>query len=62
MGHQEARVSQGDLGVAFKGFVEQKWRDALNVTAAEPQSWEPEGTKKDRGVVDRAASVRAAGE
>jgi hypothetical protein len=27
---------RGDLGVAFEGFVERKWRDALNVAAAEP--------------------------
>ncbi len=27
---------RGDLGMAFEGFVERKWRDALNVAAAEP--------------------------
>jgi hypothetical protein len=37
-----------DLGTAFERFVEQKWKDALNVAAAEPQPWEPEGPKKEK--------------
>jgi hypothetical protein len=37
-----------DLGIAFKGFVEQKWQDALNVAAMEPQPWEPEGQREKR--------------
>ncbi len=53
---------RGDLGVAFKGFVEKKRRDALNVAAAEPQAWEPEAPKKDRGHSDKPAGGRAAGE
>jgi hypothetical protein len=53
---------RGDLGMVFEGFVERKWRNALNVAAAEPQAWETEGSKRDRGTVDKAASNRAAGE
>ncbi len=42
--------------------MEWKWRDALNVAAAEPQAWEAEGPKRDRGMVDKAASNQATGE
>jgi hypothetical protein len=45
-----------DLGAAFERFVERKWRDALNVAAAEPQPWELEGPKKEK-----TTSVKAAG-
>jgi hypothetical protein len=41
---------------------ERKWRDALNVAAAEPQAWEPETARKDRGLPDRSAGNRATGE
>jgi hypothetical protein len=34
-----------DLGPAFKGFVERKWQDALNVAAAKPQPW---GVEKEK--------------
>jgi hypothetical protein len=53
---------RGDLGVAFKGFGERKWRDTLNVAAAEPQAWELEASRKDRGLPDKSAGNRAAGE
>jgi hypothetical protein len=36
---------QEDLGSAFKGFVERKWQDALNIAAAEPLSW---GVEKEK--------------
>jgi hypothetical protein len=35
--------------------VERKWQDALNVAAAEPQAWEPEGPRKERTTGTRAA-------
>jgi hypothetical protein len=30
---------RGDLSMAFEAYVEKKWKDALNVAAAEPQAW-----------------------
>ncbi len=48
-----------DLGIAFEGFVEQKWQDALNVAAAEPQSWEPEGPKREKVTISKAAVEKA---
>ncbi len=40
---------QEDLGATFERFGrERKWQDALNVAAAEPQPWEPEGPKRER--------------
>jgi hypothetical protein len=62
VGHQEAEWVRGDLGLGFEEFVERKWRNALNVAAAEPQTWEVEGPKRDRGAADKAASTRAPGE
>ncbi len=53
---------KGDLGLAFEGFVERKWRDALNIAAAEPQAWELEAPRKDRGLPDKSAGGRATGE
>jgi hypothetical protein len=53
---------RGDLGLAFEGFVERKWRDALNVAAAKPQAWEAKGPKRDRSMVDKAAGTRVTGE
>ncbi len=32
----------------FKRFVEQKWKDALNVDAAEPADWESAGAKTEK--------------
>jgi hypothetical protein len=37
-----------NLGATFERFVEQKWQDAINLAAAEPQPWEPKGPKKER--------------
>jgi hypothetical protein len=37
---------RGDLGVAFEGFMERKWRDALNVAAAEPRCLGAEGAQE----------------
>jgi hypothetical protein len=51
---------RGDLGMAFEGFVERKWRDALNVAAAEPQAWETEGPKKDKAASNQATGEKAA--
>jgi hypothetical protein len=45
-----------DLGAAFERFVEGKWQDALNVTAADPQPWEPEGPKKERVTSSKATA------
>jgi hypothetical protein len=42
-----------DLGVAFEAYIERKCRDALNVAAAEPQAWDAEALKRDRGHPDR---------
>jgi hypothetical protein len=33
---------------AFEKFVEQKWRDALNVAAVEPAGWEETGARTDK--------------
>jgi hypothetical protein len=48
-----------NLGTAFERFVERKWKDALNVAAAEPQPWEPEGPKKERMTSSKAAAEKA---
>ncbi len=53
-------MDKGRSGVAFEGFMEQKWRDALNVAAAEPQAWETEGPKRDKAVSNRATGEKAA--
>ncbi len=37
-----------EIEEAFQRFVEQKWKDARNVAAAEPVSWEAEGTRPER--------------
>jgi hypothetical protein len=47
-----------DLGTTFERFVERKWQDALNVAAAEPQPWEPEGPKKERVTSSKAAAEK----
>jgi hypothetical protein len=48
-----------DLGIAFKRFVARKWQDAPNVAAAEPQPWEPEGPKKEKVTIRKAAVEKA---
>ncbi len=48
-----------DLGAAFERFVERKWKDALNVVAAAPQPWEPEGPKKEKMTNSKAAAEKA---
>jgi hypothetical protein len=45
-----------DLGPTFEKFVEQKWQDALNVAAAEPQPWGPEREKTN---ASKAAADKA---
>jgi hypothetical protein len=47
---------QEDLGSAFKGFVERKWQDALNIAAAEPSSWgvQKEKINSGKGALDKA--------
>jgi hypothetical protein len=47
-----------DLGTAFERFVERKWKDALNVAAAEPQPWELEGPKKEKITSGKAAAEK----
>jgi hypothetical protein len=47
-----------DLGTTFERFVERKWQDALNVAAAEPQPWEPEGPRRERTTVGKAAAEK----
>jgi hypothetical protein len=46
---------RGNLGTAFKAYIERKWKDALNVVAAEHQGWEVDTTKKDRGYLEKPA-------
>jgi hypothetical protein len=53
---------RGDLGVAFEGYMERKWKDALYVAAAEPQAWKAEVLKKDKGYPDKPAAGLGAGE
>jgi hypothetical protein len=53
---------RGDLGVAFEAYIERKWKDALNVAAVEPQTWEAEAPKWDRGYQERPAGGRSPGE
>jgi hypothetical protein len=45
-----------DLGPMFEKFVERKWQDALNVAAAEPQSWGPE---REKTTTSKAAVEKA---
>jgi hypothetical protein len=33
-----------EIEEAFKKFIEEKWRDVLNMAAAEPANWEVGGT------------------
>jgi hypothetical protein len=40
---------------AFKRFEEQKWKDGLNVAAAELISWEAKGTRPGRPAVEKQA-------
>jgi hypothetical protein len=46
-----------DLGTVFERFVERKWKDALNVAAAEPQPWE--GPKREKMTSSKAAAEKA---
>ncbi len=46
------------LGTSFERFVERKWQDALNVAAAEPQLWEPEGPRKERVTSSKTAAEK----
>jgi hypothetical protein len=41
----------------FEKFVEQKWKDALNMAASEPGSWEAGGCKVEKTPTERAASL-----
>ncbi len=53
---------RGNLGVAFKAYIEKKWKDALNVAAADPQAWEVEALRRDKGSQHMPAGGRAPGE
>jgi hypothetical protein len=44
-----------DLGTTFERFMERKCLDALNLAAAEPQPWEPEGPRRERTTISKAA-------
>jgi hypothetical protein len=44
---------------AFWSFVDQKWRDALNVAAAEPPSWGTGSGKGDPHGGDRKGMAEA---
>jgi hypothetical protein len=46
-----------DVGDAFKKFVEQKWKDALNVAAAEPGGWEGNQVKAEKTLAERATGL-----
>jgi hypothetical protein len=50
---------QQDLTSTFERFVERKWQDALNVAAAEPESWNAgrEKSSPSGGTQDKAAHV-----
>jgi hypothetical protein len=52
---------RGDLGVAFEAYVERKWKDALNVAAAELQGREVD-TSKNRGYQEKPAWGKPSGE
>jgi hypothetical protein len=45
--------------VAFEACVERKWKDALNVAAGEPQAWEADTPRKDKGHQERPAWGRS---
>ncbi len=53
---------RGDLEMAFEVYVERKWKDALNVAAAEPQAWEADTAKRDRGYQEKPAWGKPSGE
>jgi hypothetical protein len=41
---------------AFERFMEQKWRDALNLAPAELVNWEAEGARSDQLVAEKQAA------
>jgi hypothetical protein len=42
---------------AFKKFIVQNWKDALNVAAAEPGGWEVTGGKAERSPAEKAMGL-----
>jgi hypothetical protein len=44
-----------EIEEAFERFEEQKWKDGLNVAAAELFSWEAKGTRPGRPAVEKQA-------
>ncbi len=42
---------------AFKKFIEQKWKDALNKALTEPGSWEAGGSKTERTPAERVTGL-----
>ncbi len=46
-----------DVGDAFKKFIVQNWKDALNLAAAEPGGWEVSGGKAKRSPAEKAAGL-----
>jgi hypothetical protein len=44
-----------DTDRAFKRFVEQKWKDALNVAAVELANWRVARVKSERPVTEKQA-------
>jgi hypothetical protein len=41
--------ARGDMRVAFEKYVERKWKDTLNIAAAETNGWEAGGGRSERG-------------
>ncbi len=46
-----------DVVDAFKKFIVQNWKDALNVAAAEPGGWEVSGGKAERSPAEKAMGL-----
>ncbi len=42
-------------GNSFERYIEGKWKDALNIAAAEPSSWETSSGRPERGQVERTS-------
>jgi hypothetical protein len=49
VGKREAQVDRGPVEDAFWAFIDKKWKDSLNVAAAEPAGWD-QGGGYSRGV------------
>jgi hypothetical protein len=54
--------ARGNLGAAFEAYVKRKWKDALNVAAAETQGWETDRGRKDKVCSEKPAWGKPPGE